>query len=81
MQINGIIKKLKHRCCIILLKKDGNNLEKLLVIITFACSALALTFALFTAFKVLKFPEGTEKMKQISQFIRKGANAYLKRQY
>ena len=62
-------------------KKDGNNLEKLLVIITFACSALALTFALFTAFKVLKFPEGTEKMKQISQFIRKGANAYLKRQY
>ena len=56
-------------------------MEKLLVIITFACSALALTFALFTAFKVLKFPEGTEKMKQISQFIRKGANAYLKRQY
>lgn len=56
-------------------------LEKLLVIITFACSALALLFALLTAFKVLKFPEGTEKMKKISQSIRKGANAYLKRQY
>ena len=56
-------------------------MEKILVIITFACSAFALIFALLTAFKVLKFPEGTEKMEKISQSIRKGANAYLKRQY
>ncbi len=44
-------------------------------------SVVALLFAALTAKKVLKFSEGTEKMKKISQSIRKGANAYLKRQY
>ncbi len=56
-------------------------MEKYLVALTFIGSVLALLFALFTAKKVLKFSEGTEKMKKISQSIRKGANAYLKRQY
>ncbi len=56
-------------------------MEKLLVGLTFACSVLALLFALFTARRVLKFPEGTDLMKKISGSIRKGANAYLKRQY
>ena len=55
--------------------------DKLLVILTFACSLLALLFALITAFRVIKFPEGTDLMKKISASIRKGANAYLKRQY
>ncbi|MBO5725936.1 MAG: sodium-translocating pyrophosphatase, partial [Clostridia bacterium] len=36
---------------------------------------------MFTAKKVLKFSEGTDKMKKISESIRKGANAFLKRQY
>ncbi len=56
-------------------------MEKLLVVLTFACAVLALLFALFTARRVLKFPEGTDLMKKISGSIRKGANAYLKRQY
>ncbi len=56
-------------------------MEKLLVGITFACSVLALLFAFVTARKVMKFSEGTDLMKKISQSIRKGANAYLKRQY
>ena len=56
-------------------------MEKYLVLLTFVGSVLALLFALFTAKKVLKFSEGTEKMQKISQSIRKGANAYLKRQY
>lgn len=56
-------------------------MEKYLVALTFIGSVLALAFALFTAKKVLMFSEGTEKMKKISQSIRKGANAYLKRQY
>ena len=56
-------------------------METYLVIITFACSVLAILFALFTALKVMKFPEGTDVMQKISQSIRKGANAYLKRQY
>jgi len=44
-------------------------------------SGVALLFALYLALKVLKAPEGNEKMKKISGFIRQGANAYLKRQY
>jgi len=56
-------------------------MDKYLVILTFACSVLALLFALITARRVIKFPEGTDKMKKISLSIRKGANAYLKRQY
>lgn len=56
-------------------------MEKYLVLLTFVGSVVALLFALFTAKKVLKFSEGTEKMQKISQSIRKGANAYLKRQY
>ncbi len=56
-------------------------MEKFLVIATFVGALLALVFALLTAKKVLKFSEGTDKMKKISQSIRDGANAYLKRQY
>ena len=56
-------------------------MDKLLVVLSFAAAALALLFALFTARKVIKFSEGTELMRKISESIRKGANAYLKRQY
>ena len=49
--------------------------------ITLAISLFALGFALVMAGKIMKFPEGTDKMKQISKWIRQGANAYLKRQY
>lgn len=58
-----------------------NNMDNGLVIITFICSIVAILFAVFTAVKVLKMPEGTETMKGISVSIKKGANAYLKRQY
>ena len=49
--------------------------------IGFAGAALAGIYALLQAKKVMKFPEGTDKMKQIAGAIREGANAYLKRQY
>ncbi|MBR2842247.1 MAG: sodium/proton-translocating pyrophosphatase, partial [Lachnospiraceae bacterium] len=49
--------------------------------IGFAGAALAGIYALLQARKVMKFPEGTDKMKQIAGAIREGANAYLKRQY
>ncbi|MBR2455083.1 MAG: sodium-translocating pyrophosphatase [Clostridia bacterium] len=52
-----------------------------MILLTFLGSVIALVFAALTAKKVLKFSEGTEKMQKISQSIRKGANAYLKRQY
>ena len=54
-------------------------MEKLLILLTFLGSVFALVFAGLTAKKVLGFSEGTEKMQKISQSIRKGANAYLKR--
>ena len=56
-------------------------MEKLIMVMAFAGSILALAFAALTALKVLKFPEGTDRMKRISASIRKGANAYLRRQY
>ncbi len=56
-------------------------MEIIIVIMTAVASILALLFAVLTAKKVLKFEEGTEQMKKISQFVRKGANAYLNRQY
>ncbi len=56
-------------------------MEKLLVILTFAGSLLALIFAFVTARRLIGFSEGTELMKKISSSIRSGANAYLKRQY
>lgn len=54
---------------------------KILVFLTFMGSLIALIFAIFTAKKVLRFPKGTEKMIKISNSIKEGANAYLKRQY
>lgn len=44
-------------------------------------SVLALLFAFYLARKVTRAPEGTELMEKISLAVRKGANAYLKRQY
>ena len=40
-------------------------------------AAIALTFALVQAKKVLAFSEGTELMQKLAASIRKGANAYL----
>ena len=48
-----------------------------LAALTFVGAAIALLFALFTAKKVLKATEGTDKMKKISSAIKDGANAYL----
>ena len=42
---------------------------------------IALIFSVVQARKVLKFSEGTELMQKLAASIRKGANAYLKRQY
>ncbi|MCJ7691620.1 MAG: sodium/proton-translocating pyrophosphatase, partial [Clostridiaceae bacterium] len=52
-----------------------------LLILAPICSVLALAFAGYLTYKVLKEDEGTDKMKKIAKDIRKGADAYLKRQY
>ena len=56
-------------------------MEKTLAILTFIGSLLALLFAGFTAKKVLRYSEGNERMQTIAGYIRKGAAAYLRRQY
>jgi K(+)-stimulated pyrophosphate-energized sodium pump len=43
--------------------------------------ALSVLFVIITSWKILKQDEGTDKMKEISAYIRDGASAYLKRQY
>ena len=49
--------------------------------ISLFASICALAFAYLQAKKVLSADEGTDRMKQISQFVRTGASAFLKRQY
>ena len=44
-------------------------------------AVIALVFAAVTAARVMKKSEGSEKVKKIAAAIRRGANAYLKRQY
>ncbi len=58
-----------------------NVLEKYLVLITFIGALIALLFAFFTGKKVLSFSAGNDLMKKISDSVKQGANAYLKRQY
>lgn len=56
-------------------------METELALTTFAGALLALLFAFIMAKKVFRFSEGTDKMKKIANYIRTGANAYIKRQY
>ncbi len=44
-------------------------------------SLFTILFTLFLIKKIKKAPSGSEKMIEISKFIREGATAYLKRQY
>ncbi|MCI5604118.1 MAG: sodium-translocating pyrophosphatase [Clostridia bacterium] len=58
-----------------------NVLETYAPITVFICSLIALAFSTYQFFAVKKKPEGTDTMKTIGGKIRKGAMAYLKRQY
>jgi K(+)-stimulated pyrophosphate-energized sodium pump len=44
-------------------------------------AVVALVFAWFFFKKMMKNSEGTDRMKEIAQYVREGAMAYLKRQY
>ena len=56
-------------------------MDKLLLILTFLGAIAAIAFAVVKASNVMHFSEGSDLMKKISVSIRKGANAYLRRQY
>ncbi|MCL2367240.1 MAG: sodium-translocating pyrophosphatase, partial [Oscillospiraceae bacterium] len=54
---------------------------ELAFVIGIAGALVALVFAFVKSRQVMKFPEGTDAMKKIAAAIRRGANAYLKRQF
>ena len=56
-------------------------MENIAPVAVFICAVIALVFAASKFFSVKSKPEGTETMANISSKIRKGAMAYLKRQY
>ena len=56
-------------------------MDQLFIIFAALGSILALVFAVCMAKRALSFSEGNDTMKKIASFIRKGANAYLRRQY
>ena len=62
-------------------KKEWGKLLENLFWVGLVGALIALIFALTQAKKVLKFSEGTELMQKLAASIRKGAKAYLKRQY
>ena len=56
-------------------------MNQLFIVFAALGSIMALVFAVCMAKRALSFSEGTDQMKKIASFIRKGANAYLRRQY
>ncbi|MCF6333568.1 MAG: sodium-translocating pyrophosphatase [Draconibacterium sp.] len=55
-------------------------MSNIFILVPFA-SILALVFAWFFFKSMMKNSEGTDRMKEIAQYVREGAMAYLKRQY
>ncbi|MDR3207038.1 MAG: sodium-translocating pyrophosphatase [Oscillospiraceae bacterium] len=60
---------------------DPTTIVRLAEIIVPICAILALLYALYLSRVVMRAPEGNETMIRISGSIRKGANAFLRRQY
>src|SRR3989344_8706240 len=46
-----------------------------------AASVAAILYGVLTSFKIVSLPAGTPKMREISDAIAQGAQAFLKRQY
>ena len=52
-----------------------------LIVLAPVGATVALLFAAYFTYTIFKVDEGTDSMKHIAESIRKGANAYLIRQY
>jgi K(+)-stimulated pyrophosphate-energized sodium pump len=51
------------------------------VLVVLGAAAVAIIYALLTSYKVIKEPPGSGRMIEIHEYIKEGANAYLKKQY
>ncbi len=56
-------------------------MENLFVLFTFLGAVIAIIFAIVTAKHIMRFSQGTDEMRKISAAIKRGADAFLKRQY
>lgn len=52
-----------------------------IILFALACGILGVIYALFTASWVMKQDSGTDRMRQISDAVREGAQAFLRREY
>jgi K(+)-stimulated pyrophosphate-energized sodium pump len=59
----------------------ATSFEKAALVVVLAVAVLGLLYAAFLVRQVLREPQGTEKMQKISNAIRTGGNAYLRRQF
>jgi K(+)-stimulated pyrophosphate-energized sodium pump len=57
------------------------TLDRAILLPIGAAGLLALLFAIYLIFWVLRQPEGNDRMKEIAKAIQEGAQAYLNRQY
>jgi K(+)-stimulated pyrophosphate-energized sodium pump len=57
------------------------TLDRAILLPIGAAGLLALLFAVYLIFWVLRQPEGNDRMKEIAKAIQEGASAYLNRQY
>jgi K(+)-stimulated pyrophosphate-energized sodium pump len=57
------------------------TLDRAILLPIAAAGLLALLFAVFLIFWVLRQPEGNDRMREIAKAIQEGAQAYLNRQY
>jgi K(+)-stimulated pyrophosphate-energized sodium pump len=60
--------------------RDLNSFEYGLIAVQFAVAILGLAYAWWLAQSILKEPKGSEKMQTVWNYIRTGANAYLRSQ-
>ncbi|HET7198730.1 MAG TPA: sodium-translocating pyrophosphatase [Burkholderiales bacterium] len=51
------------------------------LIFALACAILAILYGVWQIGRILRLPDGNERMREISAAVREGAIAYLKRQY
>jgi K(+)-stimulated pyrophosphate-energized sodium pump len=61
--------------------QEATTFEKYALIAVVGVAILGLLYAVFLARQIRREPEGTERMKHLSQAIRTGGNAYLMRQF
>lgn len=56
-------------------------MEQYAVVFALACAVAAVAYGLLSANWILKLPQGSDRMRQISAAVQEGAGAYMRRQY